>query len=161
MNKIRSVGFGRESAEGQRGRKGGLTTDMNDERPGRLRGSRKRAEGIVSQTKGHVSIPSFYLGNRKVGRFMPKGGLGNKPNRPKVRCSKQIQEFRPKQTQDGYLPCNLWVTVKISPIFRKFECRTPLRIADILRAANGLQRKIGALFREFECERFTKHSHLR
>jgi len=92
---------------------------------------------------------------------MPKGGLGNKPNRPKVRCSKQIQEFRPKQTQDGYLPCNLWVTVKISPIFRKFECRTPLRIADILRAANGLQRKIGALFREFECERFTKDSHLR
>ena len=79
MNKIRSVGFGRESAEGQRGRKGGLTTDMNDERPGRLRGSRKRAEGIVSQTKGHVSIPSFYLGNRKVGGFMPGGAWETNP----------------------------------------------------------------------------------
>jgi len=79
--------------------------------------------------------------------------FGNKPNGPKISCNKQIQEFRTKQTQAGYLSCNLWVTAKMGTLFRKCKCETPSRIAGISSAFCGLPRKIGALFwRKFENE---------
>ena len=56
-------------------------------------------------------------------RFRVEGSSRNKPKRTNMRCSSQIQGFRPKQTQASYLTCNLWFTAKIGPVFSKFECQ--------------------------------------
>src|SRR6516162_7186034 len=78
--------------------------------------------------------------------------FGNKPNEPNLRCSKEIQGFRRRQTQASYPPCNLRVTPEKGAIFRKFKCRTPLRIARIWSVVYELQREIGALLGKFEGE---------
>jgi hypothetical protein len=113
--------------------------DMNDELPGvRLgdqetrgtRGGRNRTKAGMSVKQKEISIyhrPINVLGNRAVGGFRAEGSRRNKPNGPKIRCSNQIQEFRPKQTQPSYLPCSLPVTAEMGPLFSKFECERSIK----------------------------------
>jgi len=68
-------------------------------------------------------------GNQAAGDFAPTEGRGNKPKRPKISSSNQIQEIRPKQTQASYLPYNLSVRAKISAFFSQFECERSIKDA--------------------------------
>jgi len=66
--------------------------------------------------------PIKVLGEGGHRRVRTEGCWRNKPKRSKISWSKQIQEFRAKQTQASYLPSNLSVTAEIGQLFRKFEC---------------------------------------
>ena len=95
--------------------------------------------------KGYVSSPRERSAQQAGRRLHGEARFGNKPNGAKVRCCKQIQGFRRKQTQVNHLPCNQCVTAGNSPIFRKFKCGTSSRvagIAGIFCAVYGLRAKI-------------------
>jgi len=91
----------------------------------RASGSRKRTKAGMSLKRKDMQIcdrPIKVFGEGGGSRFRAEGRWPNKPKRPKLSCSKQIQEFRRKQTQASYLPCSLSVTAKIGPLFGKFKC---------------------------------------
>ena len=99
------------------------------------------------------------LGEQAGRRLRREARFGNKPNEPNLRCSKEIQGFRRRQTQASYPPCNLRVTPEKGAIFRKFKCRTPLRIARIRSVVYELQREMGRFWGSLKANQGCRVTH--
>src|SRR6516225_5944330 len=125
----------------------GLSLGDGGEETRPAQGRRRRTKGGMLQKKMSRRRGNA-LGNRGGKRLRREPHFGNKPNKPKLHCSKQIRGFGPKQTRASYPPCNQLFTTEKGTIFGNFKCRTRLRIAGIFRAVYRLQREDQHAFQE-------------
>jgi len=124
----RAEGRGGESASfrGQRDMPG-LESRLQESQGSAGKPEQNEAGMFIRINDMPICDPHQGFGEQERKGLRAEGCWENKPKRPKIRCSQQIQGFRPKQTQSSYLSCHLSATGEIGPFFSKFECERSIK----------------------------------